>query len=614
MGESSREPRARGSPWVGGGNRFTGVWAVLVGHFVGERALGGGDAQLAGRGWRGALIALLLASLVFGVLILATDNHLWDAAPEHAYALMGFVAFDGILLLLVWIRAPLGARLVPAWGALQVLLMLLDLLTAPATGHSYEEFAAVLYGNLAWDALLATRVLQATWPLPLALGVLVPRDVPRPVNAREGGPRPRDPLRAGAREEKWKGTGLSRRTFLKYSALGVAIVAGGATLSRFYGLQALAGSPGSPGRYRLGITEALVEQIDGKLVYMWAFEDLDPARNPSRLPQVPGPLLEATAGVPITLEITNDLPQEHAFSIPGLFTGPTIPPGATREFEIPIPADKAGTYLYLDPLNEPANRVLGLHGALVVLPTAGNTPYTHPTPSVQALFDSLGTPAVFPGEPWKRERTRIWLFHQIDPAVHRMAQTGVDARDIADFLRTPGRFKPRYFTINGESGAFAAHNHDITPEGRIGQPHLIRMLNAGLVTHSPHIHANHVYVLSVNNVVQDNVLFIDTWTMKPLDRVDWLLPFERPPDIPGDLTTPLRELIPTELALVVGGVAQTPLKFPMHCHTEMSQTAAGGNYPQGLVTDWHITGDLVGDFPGVPVDGEAGDSHRSHHH
>ena len=29
--------------------------------------------------------------------------------------------------------------------------------------------------------------------------------------------------------------------------------------------------------------------------------------------------------------------------------------------------------------------------------------------------------------------------------------------------------------------------------------------------------------------------------------------------------------------------------FPMHCHAEMSQTAAGGSYPFGMLTDWHLT-------------------------
>ena len=54
--------------------------------------------------------------------------------------------------------------------------------------------------------------------------------------------------------------------------------------------------------------------------------------------------------------------------------------------------------------------------------------------------------------------------------------------------------KPHYFTINGQSGHFA-HNHPaITPMNRVGEPCLIRIINAGLWTHSMHIHANHVYV------------------------------------------------------------------------------------------------------------------------
>ena len=28
--------------------------------------------------------------------------------------------------------------------------------------------------------------------------------------------------------------------------------------------------------------------------------------------------------------------------------------------------------------------------------------------------------------------------------------------------------------------------------------------------------------------------------------------------------------------------------YPMHCHAEMSQTAAGGLYPMGALTDWRL--------------------------
>jgi hypothetical protein len=135
---------------------------------------------------------------------------------------------------------------------------------------------------------------------------------------------------------------------------------------------------------------------------------------------------------------------------------------------------------------------------------------------------------------------------------------------------------------------------------------LVRILNSGLFTHSDHIHANHVYVTALNNEVQDNVVFIDSFAIKPLDRVDWLVPFIRPPDIAGDEAIPLRNLIPNELGLTIKGpngspgVQQSPLGFPMHCHMETSQTAAGGNYPQGTITHFDFLGDLDGiDFPNV---------------
>jgi hypothetical protein len=46
--------------------------------------------------------------------------------------------------------------------------------------------------------------------------------------------------------------------------------------------------------------------------------------------------------------------------------------------------------------------------------------------------------------------------------------------------------------------------------------------------------------------------------------------------------------------MTLGGVGQSPLSFPMHGHNELSQSAAGGNYPQGMVTHWEIEGDVDG--------------------
>jgi hypothetical protein len=187
--------------------------------------------------------------------------------------------------------------------------------------------------------------------------------------------------------------------------------------------------------------------------------------------------------------------------------------------------------------------------------------------------------------------------------------------------------------------------------GKVGQPILIRNVAAGLDTHSPHTHANHAYILAVDGNIQGlnldangfpvngnpsnlGVWWVDTWTMLPEDRKDVLYPMITPPDIPAaenlpaDLTA--AELLvydtwaklkkgawhPTDnpegsqemMALVPGQPPQdlnlahppgapgefTHMGFPMHSHQEISQCAAGGNYPMGQIVHIMFTG-YVGD-------------------
>lgn len=363
-------------------------------------------------------------------------------------------------------------------------------------------------------------------------------------------------------------------------------------------------------RIHLSIEEALFEMVDGTLVYMWAFQDRNSADV--LLPRVPGPVISAVVGQKLQITLTNNLDEQHAFSIHDVAgTEILIPAGETRSVTFDAPAP--GTYLYLDHLNAPVHRVLGLHGALVVLPHHGRTPYSVPTEAVQRLFNDLGTTSHFPRHAqspagWQRERSRLWVMHQIDPRFNERAQNG----QAIDPLELQEDFLPRYFTINGKSGVFASHDAATMLSGRIGQPMLVRIINAGLFTHSNHLHANHFYVLAVNNEVRDNVFFVDTFPVFAMDRVDWLVPFIRPPDIAGDPNTPLRDLIPNELRLTISGphgspgVRQSPLAYPMHCHNEVSQTAAGGNYPQGAMAHFEFLGDVDGiDFPGA-------DSHDAH--
>lgn len=385
---------------------------------------------------------------------------------------------------------------------------------------------------------------------------------------------------------------LTRRDFIRYALVGAAAFSGGFALDRY---APFLKSPRLGGRYHLAITEALVQMVDRSYVYHWVFEDLERLRP---MPQLPGPLIDAFEGEELEFTISNNLPDVHGFRVPGVpgevGAGLVISPGETKEFSFKAPG--GGSYLYYDHLNEPVNRVMGLHGPMIILPKERNTPYSNLTLAVQQLFDDLGTTGHFPGEPWKHERTKIWLFSQIDPTFNEM----VERSEPIDAQRIRTEFLPRYFVINGVSGAYASHDHSIVPSGFIGQPHVIRLMNAGLAHHSPHLHANHFYVLAKvdaqkeRQVVQENVPALDSVTLVPLERMDWLHPFIRPPDIPGDPRKPLRELCRNELSMTIGGVAMSPMSWPMHCHLELSQTAAGGNYPQGAVTIWELLGDLDG--------------------
>ncbi|MEQ1616991.1 MAG: hypothetical protein ABL883_01445 [Terricaulis sp.] len=325
----------------------------------------------------------------------------------------------------------------------------------------------------------------------------------------------------------------------------------------------------------LTIEPADVEMIDGVRVFMLLFYGASGAR----------PVLRATEGDQLRVVVRNNDSRPHGFSVPGV-PGASIPSiGAGQTREVIFTAPRGGTYLYLDPTLAPINRLLGLHGALIVAPLDPTTPAGVITPfsraaqtsEVRAVFEALGPPGRFPGRPWSPDRDRIWMFSQIDPALHRR----VDLRQSINPASVAATFAPRYFTLNGRSGFDAAHDEATAPEGYIGEPMLLRVLNAGLATHSPHIHGNHVMELSGIDAagamtVRANLLEIDAWTMSPLDRKDVLLPFERPPDIPA-AAYPMRE-------------EQFPLHYPMHCHIEMSQTAGGGLYPHGLIADWTILG------------------------
>ena len=478
----------------------------------------------------------------------------------------------------------------------------------------------------------------------------------------------------------------TRRAFIKCGSCGLTAAVLGAFKFPLIGPETATAQVPPNLNINLSMEEADVEMIDGTLVFHWVFQ-----LQGNLLPSLPGPVIIAFTGDVVTLNITNNLDEIHEFRIiaagplgADLNTGP-IAPGQTVVLTFTAPA--GGTYMYLDPRNAPVNRVLGLHGAFIALPAAARalpgpdlrypapapTPYSTPTAMVQRLFNHMATPlfnvrTAEPGQSWIPVRpadvhmthlfedifaenmlpadtlsqlavlepflfrTRIWVFNSIDPQFNALAAAGGTAEpgggiDPGVFQAT---FLARYFHLNGKSGAFASIPH-IAPEsvlaGFIGQPHVVRILNASVNDFSPHLHANHFYVLAVNNVPMANVIQPDSMTVGTVERdipraqlpvnrlaasqtlalqggsrVDWLVPFKRPPDIAGDPDIPVQVLAAEELAIVLEGMPASPFVYPMHSHVELDQTAAGGNYPQGLITHFEFLGELIGGeevlFPG----------------
>lgn len=451
---------------------------------------------------------------------------------------------------------------------------------------------------------------------------------------------------------------MKRRDFVKYAGGGLAALVVGSVLPTWVSNNSLLAVK-QVQELNFTITDAVKDMIthnsrNKAQCYFWLYKE-------KNFPvEIPGPHIFTTEGSLIKVSITNGLDEPHSFFIPDMVNSGPIAPGATKQIQ--FVAAKAGTYLYYDNLNAPVNRVMGLHGALIVMPNQAVpghkfTPYTTPTPSVQQLFDDFGTTSHFPGLAWEQGddsthtpafRQYVWILHAASSRLFEEVGKYPPGRDYPaaqfinayqrDRFRSDGlNRKPNYFTVNGQSGWFAAHNPYITPSHRVGEPAVIRILNPGLSLHSLHIHANHVYVTGINGAVQENPVWLDTHTVKPLDTVEWVVPFTRPPDVPNErgigladkplfsianpdiegsvphpVWPPTEELgshfpkIGTKAGDYDISVQMSPICYPMHDHSETSQSAQGGNYGLGMMSGLDFIGDRntpggVTTFPGAPT-------------
>lgn len=341
---------------------------------------------------------------------------------------------------------------------------------------------------------------------------------------------------------------MKRRAFLKAGGAGLATVVTGATGLIAWSPRAHAATV----RKTYYITDGFLNMIDGTDVYLRGFSSAEGVVN------VPGEHMIVREGDTVEITIHNTLGTSHSFYIDGIKDADSgvIRGGETRI--VRFKADKWGSYLYHDRLNAPYNRLVGLHGGFAVMP-AGNSTELKP-----------GTPTeLYPGSPTFVQQY-FWIFSEMDPVWHNRIRQ----------RRTPNTpYVPRYFTNNGLGGRppgapghkDPAFDNMVDPRsalrGSVGDRALTRILNAGLCQQSVHAHANHMEWLTENGKVRDEIWEKDCLYLEgDMGAIDCIYPFTIPPDAHPQRLARLGE-------------------YPMHLHTEMSQTAAGGYYMFGSMTD-----------------------------
>jgi len=354
---------------------------------------------------------------------------------------------------------------------------------------------------------------------------------------------------------------MKRRDFLKFGSAALAGSAMGAS-----GLMAwIPRAHAATINKTFYITHGTITQADGVGVYFRGFSGSRSSLN------VPGEQMIVQQGDTVNITIVNTLSTSHSLVIDGI-SDATVNTGRIRggrSASVSFSADNTGTFLYYDAQNAPYNRLIGLHGGIAVMPKGSSN-------------------ELYPGSPTfnNPKGQYFWIFNDIDPAWNNAIRNG----------QTPGsNYVPRYFSLNGLTGRPPGAPDAMNPavdsmadprsklDGHLGDRTLVRCLNAGRAQHAVHLHGNHMEWLSKNG---QNLADVWEKDIIALDGngggMDFIFPFAPPPDAWPPVTNN---------TLVQAENEGRHFAFPMHLHDEMTQTAGGGLYMFGALTDVYYHAD-----------------------
>jgi FtsP/CotA-like multicopper oxidase with cupredoxin domain len=202
---------------------------------------------------------------------------------------------------------------------------------------------------------------------------------------------------------------------------------------------------------------------DGSTVNIWGFVQKPaalPCSDSSVVPDLPGPVLEATVGDTVTVTLYNELSENVSMVFTGQGAAPDesgAPPGGSKVYS--FSAANPGTYLYESGTNTSRQVPMGLYGAMIVRPTTAGRAYG---PSTTYDVES------------------VVVLSEIDPALN----AAPNSFDLLDYA-------PEFWLINGKG-----YPNTAAIGASVGNKLLLRYVNAGLQNHTMTLVGAHQSVIA----------------------------------------------------------------------------------------------------------------------
>jgi len=269
----------------------------------------------------------------------------------------------------------------------------------------------------------------------------------------------------------------------------------------FFGTGAQGAIVGISGNsFNLVAKQDVIVTSDGDSTIIWGYAVTNAGGETGRA-QYPGPTLIVIEDVPVTITLSNELPNESGNAsivfpghqvtatggVDGLMTQEARqahlkPTNAEKQVTYTFTPTEPGTYLYRSGTRADLQVEMGLFGALIVRPAA--TP-AGGDPAKKYAYNHVDS---------EYDREVLYLMSETDPIIHRQ----VEERqwNLIDFTK----YFPTNWFINGRNypDLLAENNvpwlptqpYNCQPRMHPGEKLLIRFIGAGRQTHPMHFHGN----------------------------------------------------------------------------------------------------------------------------